>query len=367
MRLGIFNSHAIPRILRGVRFGLREGFVFAIIAIVGDLAVRFLAPQYLNNVYDHEFTGGHPQAINADGYRGDVVPHDKPDGELRVLCLGDSVTFGTGAASETTWPQQLSAAPESATPITAINAGVQGASIPELDRLYREKWSAYLPDRVVLASTPNMVAMSWNRRDDPPVLRVLRIPKTPTGIKNEVKIKARRFFHWFALPRFLKINSERAMYWIGLSDHRVDPRAPYGPMLAHGIRQENFDPAVADDAWTIYERDLAALNETLAGAGHTLSVVYIPTRFKAFDGLRDNEKNVDRDALAIDPGERVRSICDRSGIDFIDGAAAIAADRERIERESGRSPGMYIQFDFTHLDADGHAAIARAVAQHLSR
>src|SRR5262249_52267734 len=42
-----------------------------------------------------------------DGFRDDESPLHKPDGELRILALGDSFPFGAGVQLQDTWVQLL--------------------------------------------------------------------------------------------------------------------------------------------------------------------------------------------------------------------------------------------------------------------
>jgi lysophospholipase L1-like esterase len=53
------------------------------------------------------FTGAHPVSTNARGFRGPEIVVSRPTNGKRVLCLGDSITFGCGEADESTYPRQL--------------------------------------------------------------------------------------------------------------------------------------------------------------------------------------------------------------------------------------------------------------------
>ena len=48
-----------------------------------------------------------PVSINSAGLRDDEIPREKPDGEFRILALGDSFTFALGVRLEDIWAQQL--------------------------------------------------------------------------------------------------------------------------------------------------------------------------------------------------------------------------------------------------------------------
>jgi lysophospholipase L1-like esterase len=61
---------------------------------------------------------------NALGFRDEEFTADKPTGETRILCVGDSFTFGNGVRAEDTWVEQLEerlAARHA--PVQVINAG----------------------------------------------------------------------------------------------------------------------------------------------------------------------------------------------------------------------------------------------------
>jgi lysophospholipase L1-like esterase len=82
---------------------------------------------------------------NSGGFRGAESPARKTHGELLVLCLGDSVTFGLGLDDRETWPARLAAtlraAPELAgRPVQVINGAVPGwSSIQGMRLLTRMK------------------------------------------------------------------------------------------------------------------------------------------------------------------------------------------------------------------------------------
>lgn len=95
--------------------------------------------------------------INAKGYRTPLWREPKPEGLLRVLCLGDSVTFGWGVEEDEAWPARLEARlradgfPDS----EAVSLGVPGYdTLREAAQLEREA-AALLPDAVVVQFSSN--------------------------------------------------------------------------------------------------------------------------------------------------------------------------------------------------------------------
>lgn len=63
--------------------------------------------------------------VNSLGFRDEEFPVAKPAGEFRVLCLGDSFTFGPGVLNRDTWVEQLEEmlAADRGQPVQAINVG----------------------------------------------------------------------------------------------------------------------------------------------------------------------------------------------------------------------------------------------------
>lgn len=98
--------------------------------------------------------------INGKGLRGPELDYAKPANVVRVLYLGDSVTFGDGLKSyEQTFPYLIEAILErrSTVPIETINAGVSGYS-PWQEYIYLSREGIkYSPDLVVVSFVLNDV------------------------------------------------------------------------------------------------------------------------------------------------------------------------------------------------------------------
>jgi hypothetical protein len=87
--------------------------------------------------------------INNLGFRGKDISVEKPPGVRRILCLGDSFTFGEGVREEDAWPQRLGQLLGPGAQV--INAGVQGYDLDH-EALYLLLYGRQLePDVVVIA------------------------------------------------------------------------------------------------------------------------------------------------------------------------------------------------------------------------
>ncbi len=94
--------------------------------------------------------------INRHGFRGPMFPHAKPDGEMRVMVVGDSCVFGV-AGREGPWPAQAQRRFDElagAQRVRVINAGIEGqSSVHSLMRLKR--LLTFEPDWVVVGVAGN--------------------------------------------------------------------------------------------------------------------------------------------------------------------------------------------------------------------
>lgn len=114
-----------------------------------DLLWR-LRPSSVLDLPDHGFFEAHTNSL---GLRGPEFAPGKEPGEFRVLCLGESVSFGVGLRDGDTWPvrmeEALRAAPElKGRPVRVINGAVPGWSSVQGRRLF-ERLRYLDPDVVV--------------------------------------------------------------------------------------------------------------------------------------------------------------------------------------------------------------------------
>jgi len=157
----------------------RKKIVFALIVLIGlpvgaEMAVRLVcwatgrvpytvatpwcvADDDLLYVLKPHFGGKVFQAIariNNQGLRGEDITTSKPEGTRRVLCLGDSRTFGYQVAQDECFPAQLETIwreQSPASPIQVSNAGLPGYSSDQGLRYLELKGLRFNPDVVTVA------------------------------------------------------------------------------------------------------------------------------------------------------------------------------------------------------------------------
>ncbi|MBB85048.1 MAG: hypothetical protein CL931_14665 [Deltaproteobacteria bacterium] len=325
----------------------------------GELAVRVAEPRLGDHAYDAHHTGGYPLLVNAEGYRGPTIPPAPPaPGVERVLALGDSITFGTGAAVEATWPAQLAASANARREV--LNLGSPGASLDEIALLFDLYARSHRPQRAVLMLTGNMGSMGWIKRNDPvtnPLAPPPPLPGPPDLRTRFIGLKDR-----IALVSALSLATEHIRYWTGLSNHLPNPDSPGGAMLAHGIKQGDLPRERIEEAWRRFEEDLAELASLSRDRDVELVVSYAPPRFflELEPDWRANPKRVPIERFTIDPIERVSALCMRLDVPFIDPRPALLSTR-------AEDPPHYVVGDYAHFDRAGGARLAAAVAEALDR
>jgi len=103
-------------------------------------------------------TLGVPFQTNELGFRDRPV-FDKAPGVFRILCLGDSVTFGTGVSNEQTYPNVLESMIQQVTPpgivVDVINAGISAYNTRNIRGLLQQYIQYLKPDVVVYAFVEN--------------------------------------------------------------------------------------------------------------------------------------------------------------------------------------------------------------------
>lgn len=93
-----------------------------------------------------------PIEIDAHGVRGPDREVDRHPGTLRVMALGDSMTYGVGAAIEDTYPSLLETALAETLerPVQVFNLGVPSYNTTDQAIYLEETFDRYQPDLVIL-------------------------------------------------------------------------------------------------------------------------------------------------------------------------------------------------------------------------
>jgi len=120
---------------------------------VGDRRRIVLVPNPSNDVNEH-------------GYRGPVVPVERDESTLRILCIGDSTTYGVGVESEETYSAQLRKILEDqGCEAEVINGGVPSYTSAQGLAALERAWRDFRPDLILTYFGNNDTSRVMTRPD----------------------------------------------------------------------------------------------------------------------------------------------------------------------------------------------------------
>lgn len=116
----------------------------------------------------------HPDTIdytttNSDGYRGPSFPLKKPAGRFRIICIGDSSTFGDGVRDSETFAavtEKLLKEKGNSRPLDVINAGIPGYTSHQTRKFLEMELLELSPDIIVVMVGANDMVPAKNNIED---------------------------------------------------------------------------------------------------------------------------------------------------------------------------------------------------------
>lgn len=275
---------------------------------------------------------GLPIRINKYGQRGEDYPLEKEEGEYRVICLGDSLTFGPGLHDEETFLAVLQEIflqqnPGTDKRVRIINAAVNGYATIHYLRWAETQIEIYDPDLLMVA------CFFGNDMVIPP----RGIHSIPVPMENLLRKSA--FFHFL-------YTSYRDHLW-------KRTRA-----LQKNKAVEDVDKELAQYAGVI-ERDLT-INEKMRLWQHSLRHF-----MKIRDITRENRVDV---ACVLIPSFSMMSLNSEIKtykwlIEEVEKRGFPVISLLPTLRSAGKN--AWLEYDQGHLSAKGHQAVAQALHDGL--
>ena len=108
--------------------------------------------------------------VNALGFRGPAISREKPENVYRIVCLGNSCTFGVSCDYRQTYPARLQAMFDASlgkNRVEVVNAGVPGYSSLQEWRYLKEDIIHFEPDMVIVQYGENDEEGGNDRRHHP--------------------------------------------------------------------------------------------------------------------------------------------------------------------------------------------------------
>ena len=161
--------------------------------------------------------------LNSDGFRDREFVRPKPPSTIRVVCLGDSWTFGASVGQDRTYPRRLEARLRRAFPGVAfevLNLGVVGYSSFQGLAVFEQFGLALEPDLVVVSYLNNDITIVGWRDKDLSVKPSADRHEVPAGVRRSLMERVeQRLTGWREHVESYKL----LRYWAALATAR--PRA----------------------------------------------------------------------------------------------------------------------------------------------
>jgi lysophospholipase L1-like esterase len=221
----------------------------------------------------------HPQlayhvTINSLGYRGPEINRVKPTGVIRILCLGDSGTYGQFVNDDETVTAYLEEfLRREHRDVEVVNAGVPGTTI--IDQVQ------FLQRSMVI--DPDLVIITFSEND---IMDMLADPPQAVALARNRQLKSRP-----GLKELYAIVRDTALF-----NYALRLKATWAARVLQAPSMPNAEAASLSQyerAWQMYAEELRAMKKYLADRRVPLLFNVFPTHHRiGKDTLTDKELQV---------------------------------------------------------------------------
>lgn len=266
-----------------------------------------------------------PVHINSFGTRGPEFQPAKPPNTIRILCLGDSRTFGWGLSESETYSgvleQRLQRLVGSRKKIEVINAGVNAWSYAQMRVYFRDTSVRYKPDFVIVGG-----ANLWTQFSD---------KNNPEFVKKFMsRVRLKNFLRRFALYHYVVEVKLKEVY----ERHRTK-FIPIDP------EQDNlFKEQQQKDPDAFFRGEIEEISRLALTNGAKPLLLFLPT----LNDLTNSAPNRDLTAKT--------AVSEQLKVDLLDLSPDLV--------EGGKF--LYLDADPVHLNAAGNGIIAQRLFLKLT-
>lgn len=234
-----------------------------------------------------DFTVDKPVHINSDGFRDREFELAKPAGTQRIVCVGDSYTYGWGVALEDSFPKQLEKRLSGQRRTEVLNLGLFGYNADQARLTLEKTGLKYKPDLVIYS-------FYW---DDllpvrPELLRKEALQESDEGAGVTWWLR-----HTLRRSRALFLSVERAR---ALKALVVPPTSRFHRTFQALLAGDNGS---VRDLWDEEAREICRMRDDAASVGAKFAVVVWPI-----------EAQVLRDMPRCTFEQEAKRLCEEAGV-----------------------------------------------------
>jgi lysophospholipase L1-like esterase len=276
--------------------------------------------------------------VNSLGFRDDELPEKKGPDELRVLVLGDSITWGDYLPREETFVEIAESFLRDLLPsrrVSVINAGVGDIGLKEEIDILEERGLRARPDLVVVAFYLNDSRPSWGFPGE------LGSP----GWLRRHSVLAETIYANLKLRRFIREQGEERLGWTEeMNDLSWMNNRDQFLRLAARARFD-WGAAWEEDSWERVGRELDRLKYISERNGFRTAIVAFPNALQVYAGYLENR-----------PQRKIKELAAARGFAFLD---LLPPLREFQQKEKN------IYFDWCHPTAKTNSIIGDILSSSI--
>ena len=230
--------------------------------------------------------------INSLGFRDDEIPLKKASDELRVLILGDSITWASYLQAEETFVERVEEYLRQSLPgrsVEVINAGVGDIGLKEEIAILEERGLAALPDLVVISFYLNDSRPPWG------------FPGELGGrgwLRRNSRL-AETIYKNLKLRNFIKEKGEDRLAWVSAMNKMDWSRDRDTFLELVSLAQYDWGAAWDENSWGVIGRELDRLKELSTENGFKVAIVAFPVAFQVYaDFMEDTPQRLIRGMAA---------------------------------------------------------------------
>lgn len=314
-----------------------------------ETATRLLFPEFSNAYFSDNVTHGniihrHHQWGHRVAEEDTTHNYKRSANEVRVLFIGDSVTFGYGVTYEDIYFNKVEdlSLPEGCT-ATISGVGRYGSN---LDILLNTEFKTM----IYQGFDADYIIYQFNVNDLDPV----GTNKKTTSAELTLREKFEKFrLSYLNRSAFLKA----VQSWTIKSFQQHQQIK-----LADSLRySDKKNPSLYSKQWALFEQSLIDTKNTFASQGIKFAIMLMPEAIRISGHPVDNEFNIDTSGISKWPNEKVAAIAEKLDTPTIDPLPAL-----QQYRQNHNDNRLYFPNDFNHPNTLGHEIIGKGISKGLS-
>lgn len=213
--------------------------------------------------------------VNSLGFRDAELPSEKAAGELRILALGDSITWADYLQADEVYVERAQRHLADALPgrrVEVVNAGVGDVGLKEELDLLEERGLALAPDVVTLGFYLNDSRPPWG----------FPAEVGAPGWLRRRSLLADRLYRAAKLQGWVRRQGEQRLAWITAFPKLrwADDQAEFARLVS--LAKYDWGAAWTDDAWIELGHELDRLKGLSERHGFSVTVVAFPVSFQVY-------------------------------------------------------------------------------------